>query len=60
VFVAAPHQYVQPRAGDQELTWTPLQQVIGSTYVWFAVLLFVLLWAAWRSRPADERAATAL
>ncbi|GAA1262016.1 glycosyltransferase 87 family protein [Pseudonocardia aurantiaca] len=58
VFVAAPHQYVQPRAGDQELTWTPLQQVIGSTYVWFTALLFVLLWAAWRSRPAEEPAAT--
>ena len=59
VFVSAPHQYVQPRAGDQELTWTPLQQVIGATYVWYTVLLFVLLWFAWRSRPAKDPATLA-
>jgi alpha-1,2-mannosyltransferase len=59
VFVAAPHQYVKPRAGEQELTWTPLQQVVGSTYVWFTVILFVLLWFAWRSRPADGPATLA-
>ncbi|OLT20731.1 hypothetical protein BJF78_09195 [Pseudonocardia sp. CNS-139] len=56
VFVVAPHQWVQPRAGDQELTWSPLQQIVGSTYVWFTVLLYVLLWLAWRSRPAREPA----
>jgi alpha-1,2-mannosyltransferase len=53
VFVAAPHQHVLPRASDQELAWTPLQQVVGSTYVWFTVLLFGLLWLASRSRPAQ-------
>lgn len=52
VFVIAPHQHVHPRAGDQELTWTPLQQLVGSTYVWFTVLLVVLLWFA--SRPRRE------
>jgi alpha-1,2-mannosyltransferase len=49
VFVIAPHQRGLPRSGDVELTWTPLQQVIGSTYVWFTMLLYVLLWAAWRT-----------
>ena len=42
-----------PRAGDRELSWTPLQQVVGSTYVWFTTLLFVLLWFAWRRRGWD-------
>ncbi|TWF80123.1 alpha-1,2-mannosyltransferase [Pseudonocardia hierapolitana] len=50
VFVVAPHQYVHPRGGEQELTWTPLQQVVDGTYVWFTVLLIVLLWFARRSR----------
>jgi alpha-1,2-mannosyltransferase len=50
VFVIAPHQHVHPRAGDQELTWTPLQQLVGSTYVWFTVLLVGLLWFASRPR----------
>ena len=59
VFVAAPHQYVLPRAGEQELSWTPMQQFVGGTYVWFTVILFVLLWFAWRSRPADEPATLA-
>ncbi|MEN3270333.1 glycosyltransferase 87 family protein [Pseudonocardia sp.] len=54
VFVIAPHQYL-PQADGRELAWTPLQQVIGSTYVWFTVLLFVLLWLAMRSRSAPER-----
>jgi alpha-1,2-mannosyltransferase len=55
VFVIAPHQQGLPRADNRELAWTPLQQVIGSTYVWFTVLLFVLLWLALRSRSASER-----
>jgi alpha-1,2-mannosyltransferase len=59
VFVSAPHQHVLPRADNQELTWTPLQQVIGSTYVWYTVLLFVALWFAWRSRPAEQAATLA-
>jgi alpha-1,2-mannosyltransferase len=49
VFVVAPHQYVHPRGGEQELTWTPLQQFVNSTYVWFTVGLIVLLWLARRS-----------
>jgi alpha-1,2-mannosyltransferase len=51
VFVIAPHQHVHPRGGDQELTWTPLQQLLDGTYVWFTVLLIVLLWPARRSWP---------
>jgi alpha-1,2-mannosyltransferase len=54
VFMIAPHQYL-PQADGRELAWTPLQQAIGSTYVWFTVLLFVLLWLAMRSRSAPER-----
>jgi alpha-1,2-mannosyltransferase len=51
VFVIAPHQFVHPRGGEQELTWTPLQQIVDGTYVWFTVLLIVLLWFARRSWP---------
>jgi alpha-1,2-mannosyltransferase len=50
VFVVAPHQFVHPRGGEQELTWTPLQQAVDGTYVWFTVLLIVLLWFSQRSR----------
>lgn len=53
VFVVAPHQWGLPRAGERELGWTPLQQVWGSTYVWFTVLLFVALWLTWR-RPRPD------
>jgi alpha-1,2-mannosyltransferase len=52
VFLVAPHQLGLPRSGEVELGWTPLQQVVGSTYVWCTVLLFVALWLVWRSRPA--------
>lgn len=52
VFVLAPHQWL-PRAGDQELAWSAVEQVQGSTYVWFTVLL-VLLAARWqRRRPVE-------
>jgi alpha-1,2-mannosyltransferase len=50
VFVVAPHQHIHPRGGEQELTWTPAQQLIDSTYVWFTVLLIGLLWLTQRSR----------
>ena len=56
VFVVAPHQFVHPRGGEQELTWTPLQQLVDGTYVWFTVLLIVLLWFARRSWPKPARA----
>jgi alpha-1,2-mannosyltransferase len=48
VFVAAPHQQGLPRADSSELLWTPLQQVVGSTYVWFTVLVIGLMWWRWR------------
>jgi alpha-1,2-mannosyltransferase len=51
VFVIAPHQHIHPRGGEQELTWTPLQQLVDGTYVWFTVLLIGLLWFARRSWP---------
>jgi alpha-1,2-mannosyltransferase len=50
VFVVAPHNVGLPRAGERELAWTPLQQVVGSTYVWFTVLLLVALHVARRAR----------
>jgi alpha-1,2-mannosyltransferase len=54
VFVAAPHQWL-PRAGGAELGWSVEDQVVGSTYVWFTVLLFVAArWSvARRSQPAE-------
>ncbi|WP_345613012.1 glycosyltransferase family 87 protein [Pseudonocardia adelaidensis] len=55
VFVIAPHQFVHPRGGEQELTWTPLQQFVDGTYVWFTVLLIVLLWCTRRSWPGTAR-----
>ncbi|WP_433559142.1 glycosyltransferase family 87 protein [Pseudonocardia xinjiangensis] len=56
VFVIAPHQQGLPRADNRELSWTPLQQFIGSTYVWFTVLLFVLLFVAMRrDRSVPQR-----
>jgi alpha-1,2-mannosyltransferase len=51
VFVIAPHQHIHPRGGEQELTWTPLQQLVDGTYVWFTVLLIGLLWLARQSWP---------
>lgn len=49
VFVIAPHQHAVPRAVDGGLPWSPLQQIVGSTYVWFTMLLYVVLWVALRS-----------
>ncbi len=58
VFVVAPHRLGLPRAGETELGWTPGQQVVGSTYVWFTVLLLVALAVRWRrARPAPADAA---
>jgi alpha-1,2-mannosyltransferase len=59
VFVVAPHQWGLPRAGERELTWTPLQQVWGSTYVWFTMLLFVALWLSRRRGRPVSAAGTA-
>jgi alpha-1,2-mannosyltransferase len=53
VFVIAPHQHIHPRGGEQELTWTPLQQLVDGTYVWFTVLLIGLLWFARRAWPKE-------
>jgi len=55
VFVIAPHQQDLPRADDRELAWTLWEQVTGSTYVWFTVLLFVMMWWTWRSRHVPAR-----
>jgi len=50
VFVAAPHTLGLPRADARELLWTPLEQVVGATFVWFTVLLLVGLHRTWRAR----------
>jgi len=44
VFGYAPHTHGLPGSGDRELTWTPLQQLWGATFVWFTVLLLVALY----------------
>ncbi len=59
VFVIAPHQQDLPRAGGRELAWTATQQVVGSTYVWFTVLLYVLMWLEWRNRQETRTSAAA-
>ena len=48
VFVVAPHRLGLPRAAEAELGWTPWQQVVGSTYVWFTLLVLVALALRWR------------
>jgi alpha-1,2-mannosyltransferase len=58
VFVLAPHQWL-PRSGGAELEWSPLFQVIGSTYVWFTVLLFVAARVAVGRRPPVREIADA-
>jgi alpha-1,2-mannosyltransferase len=55
LFVVAPHNLGLPRAGERELAWTPLQQVVGSTYVWFAVLLLLVLHVVVRRRQRVRR-----
>jgi alpha-1,2-mannosyltransferase len=52
VFVVAPHRLGLPRAGGAELGWSAWQQVVGSTYVWFTVLLMIAMFLRWRRRPA--------
>ena len=48
VFVVAPHQLDLPHPG---VDWTVGQQIMGSTYVWFTVLLLVAL--GWRWSPVS-------
>jgi alpha-1,2-mannosyltransferase len=48
VFVVAPHRLGLPRAGQVELGWSAWQQVVGSTYVWFTLLLMIAMFLRWR------------
>ncbi|MGQ0573430.1 MAG: glycosyltransferase 87 family protein [Pseudonocardia sp.] len=50
LFVAAPHTLGLPRADGRELAWTPLEQVVGSAFVWFTVLALVAQYVARRGR----------
>ncbi|HEX4251116.1 MAG TPA: glycosyltransferase 87 family protein [Pseudonocardia sp.] len=50
-FVVAPFQYL-PHGNGGELHWSALQQVIGASYVIVTMAVYVLLWLAWRRRPA--------
>lgn len=54
VFVLAPHQLGLPRSGEVELTWNPIQQVVGSTYVWFTVGLYLALAARYVPRRRTQ------
>lgn len=47
-FVAALHLRV-PRGGEIELEWTPMDHLLGNSYVWAAVLL--MAWIVWRTLP---------
>ncbi|WP_083864783.1 glycosyltransferase 87 family protein [Nocardia brevicatena] len=53
VFIAAPHSYL-PGEDNRELDWTPIQQVIGNTYVWFGLLLVVFVAVAARRSTTEE------
>jgi len=55
VFVVAPHRIGLPRAGEVELGWNAWQQVIGSTYVWFTVLLMIAMFLRWRRLSGSGR-----
>ncbi|WP_084211868.1 glycosyltransferase 87 family protein [Pseudonocardia acaciae] len=53
VFVVAPFQFMpHDVTAGLELTWSPVQQVIGASYVIATVAVYVLLWLTWRNRPA--------
>lgn len=49
VFVVAPHELDLPHDG---VGWSVGQQIFGSTYVWFTVLLIGALWWRWKAREA--------
>lgn len=42
VFVVAPQTHL-PTSHGVELTWTPVQQILGSTYLWSSVLLLAFV-----------------
>ena len=54
VFLAMPHWWL-PNGDDRELQWTPLQQVVGSSYVvWALVALVMVGWSAHRLGRGDN------
>lgn len=47
--------WVPPRTGMRELSWTPVEQVYGNSYLIAAVLLTAYVgWIAMRTRPRDR------
>ena len=52
-FVAALHLRV-PRRAEVELDWTPMDHVLGNSYVWWTVLL--LVWIVWRTATPERPA----
>jgi len=52
-FVVAPFQLL-PHGNGAELTWSVLQQAIGASYVIITMAVYMLLWLAWRRRPARQ------
>jgi alpha-1,2-mannosyltransferase len=51
-FTVAPFQFLPHDDHGLERTWTAIQQVVGASYVIVTVAVYVLLWLAWRRRPA--------
>lgn len=49
-FYSAPFQFL-PRNDGRELAWTPLEQVVGATYVVVAISLLI---AVWRTRGLGQ------
>lgn len=45
LFITAPHQYL-PGENDRELAWTPIQQIVGNSYVGCSVLLVAVFLVA--------------
>jgi alpha-1,2-mannosyltransferase len=48
-FVVASHRFL-PHDNNRELSWSALQQVVGASYVIVTVVVYILLWRAWRHR----------
>jgi len=57
LFYAAPHRFV-PGEDERELTWTPIQHVIGNGYVWVSFVLLAALLVTMSRRSSVAGAQT--
>ena len=56
LFLVSPHSWL-PSSGDRELRWAAWQQVVGSSYVYFAAAVLILAAFAkslWREHATDN------